>query len=286
MRIADVPPHLRRQSDPPPHATVRSLRDHPFLLHVALVVFLSTATLLAVDYLFKSTVARTLPSANVGPFVARYYLALNGLSLLVQLFVGSPLVRRVGIAAAVVLTPVLLFFGASGAVMFGGAMWAVLLTKTFDGGLRHSIHRITGELIYLPVSVRVRERMKPLIDGALVRTAQTVTGATLLALGGTWLLNPRPFALLVATLAIAWVFAAVTMRRPYLNTLRSAISAGFIPIQDNPDPIDLGTQQVGDFAKAQDLRPTHRQQPGLCRAARTMLVVGAWRLGLGSPRAR
>ncbi|MGA7123158.1 MAG: MFS transporter [Polyangiaceae bacterium] len=219
-------------------------RENPFLMRVAVIVFLSTATLLTVDYLFKSSVARALPNAEIGPFVARYYLGFNVLSLFVQLFVGSALVRAVGIAGALVITPLFLFLGATSALVSGGALIVVLILKGIDGSLRHSIHRITGELVYLPVPRAARQRIKPLIDGALVRTSQTITGVVLLALGGTRALAPRPLALLVAGLAFAWLITAVTIRRPYLDLLRRAIASGSLDTRDNPDPIDLESAQL------------------------------------------
>ena len=222
----------------------RTLREQPLLSRIALAVVVSTATLLVLDYCFKSTVARSLPSARIGPFVAHYYLALNGLSLLVQLLLGSAVVRRLGVTAAIVLTPLLLLLGAAGVVVAGGVMTAVLVMKAIDGSLRFSIHRITGELIYLPVPVRIRQHFKPFIDGALARASQTVTGAVLLLLGGTWVLAPRPLAAVVTVLAAAWLVIAVSMRKPYLALLRAAISTGTLHAQDSPEPLDLESAQL------------------------------------------
>jgi AAA family ATP:ADP antiporter len=236
------------RSEAHPSTTVtewaQALRGQPLLSRIALSVAVSTATLLVLDYCFKSTVARSLPGPQIGPFVARYYLALNVLSLVVQVFLGSTIVRRMGVTAAIVLTPLLLMLGAAGTVVAGGALGAVLVMKAIDGGLRFSIHRITGELIYLPVPLRLRQHFKPLIDGALARASQTVTGAGLLLLGGTWVLAPRPLAVGVTVLAAAWLAIAVTMRQPYLALLRAAISTGSLHEQDSPEPLDLESAQL------------------------------------------
>ena len=98
----------------------RTFRQQPLLSRIALSVALSTATLLVLDYCFKSSVARSLPGPQIGPFVARYYLALNVLSLVVQVFLSSAIVRRLGVTAAIVLTPLLLMLGAAGVVATGG----------------------------------------------------------------------------------------------------------------------------------------------------------------------
>jgi ATP:ADP antiporter, AAA family len=224
--------------------TWRAVRDQPLLSRIALGVVLSTATLLVLDYCFKSTVARSMPSASIGPFIARYYLALNVLSLVVQVLLGSAVVRRLGVTAAVVVTPVLLLIGAAGVVLVGGALSAVLVMKAIDGALRYSMHRISGELIYLPLPVRIRQHFKPLIDGALVRASQTLTGAALLALGGTWVTAPWLLPWVIAGLAGTWLAVAVTMRKPYLALLRKALTVGALQGQDSPGPLDLESAQI------------------------------------------
>ena len=232
------------QRRPRVKASWREVRDGPFLARIALLVILSTATVLSIDYFFKWTVVRTMPSSAVAPFVARYYLALNVASLVVQLFLARLFVHRLGVIAAVVVTPSLLFLGLAGALVAGGALLPILLLKGIDGSLRHSIHRITGELVYLPVSSSARGRIKPLIDGALVRAVQTVTGATFLALATASWLSPRVFAAFVLALVTGWLFVAMTMRRPYLALLRHALATDSLITQESPDPIDLESAAI------------------------------------------
>ncbi len=222
----------------------RTFRPQPLLSRIAVIVALSTATVLVLDYCFKSSVARSLPGPQIGPLVARYYLAVNVLSLVVQVFLSSAIVRRLGVTAAIVLTPLMLMLGAGGVVATGGLFAAVLVMRAIDGSLRFSIHRITGELVYLPVPFRLRQHYKPLIDGALARASQTATGAVLLLLGGTWALAPVPLAVGVTLLAATWLVTAVSMRQPYLALLRSAISSGALHEADSPEPLDLESAQL------------------------------------------
>src|ERR1019366_7882203 len=189
---------------------VGAVREEPFLRQVALVVTVSTATLLALDYFFKWTVARTVPHDEVGMLVARVYAALNVASLVLQLLFGSALVRRGGpagalpptpppplLAAAITLPPLLLLLGAGGAFALGGALVVVIILKSIDGSLRYSVHRITTELLYLPIRADLRARAKPLIDGALMRTVQAATAGVLLGISGRAFLSPRLFAAIV-----------------------------------------------------------------------------------------
>lgn len=244
VRVTERVPEPRQSRRVPLTASLRAFREQPFLSRVALVVFLSTATFLALDYLFKSSVARNLPGPAVGRFVAHYYLLLNVVSLVVQLVMSGTVVRHVGVLPALVLTPLLLLGGALVTLASGGSFPGVLLVKGIDGSLRYSIHRVTGELMYLPVPTVARQRSKPLIDGALGRIAQTATGAGLLALGGTSLVAPAPLAAIVAAMAAVWLGVVLTMRRPYLRLLRNAITSGSLDAADSPEPLDLETAQM------------------------------------------
>jgi hypothetical protein len=275
LRMQDVgrSPRSARLAPPAARESWSTLRREPLVTRIALSVVVSTATLLALDYCFKSAVARTLPSASIGPFVARYYLALNGLSLAVQVLLGSAIVQRMGVTKAMVLTPLLIVVGAVGVVLGGGALVPVLLLKGVDGALRFSVHRITGELVYLPVPVPVRRRLKPFIDGALARASQTVTGVALLAFGGSWYLSPRPLAVIVGILAASWLAIALRMRRPYLSMLRSAISLRKLDEQENPEPLDLESAQLlVQHLASEDPREVVAVMNALCRRGQVGFV--------------
>jgi ATP:ADP antiporter, AAA family len=96
------------------------------------------------------------------------------------------------------------------------------------------VHRVTTELVYLPVPAAARARAKPFIDGALGRITQAVAGGSFLVLGAG--VSPKVMAAIASVLAVAWVAAAVTTRRPYLGLLRRAIDRGADP---GADPLDL-----------------------------------------------
>lgn len=203
---------------------MKDINQDPFLRRIALLVVLSTATVLALDYLFKWSVAESVPPERLGPYLARYYALLNGASLVMQLFVGGALVRRLGVTSAVLVTPFLLTSASVLTAVFGGAHRAILATRGLDGALRHSVHRITTELLYLPVNSDVRARIKPFIDGALARIAQAVTACVLLAMAESGHLKRNRMIVMVIVLAVAWLVLAVSTRKPYLAVFRKALT--------------------------------------------------------------
>jgi AAA family ATP:ADP antiporter len=214
-------------------------REEPFVGRIALLALASTAAVVSLDYFFKWTVARGVPHEQVARFIAVYYAALNGVALVAQLLGTGALVRRVGVAAALVVTPFLLFCGASLAWAGAGGLIFVIVLKTTDGLLRNSVHRIATELIYLPVRSTLRSAAKPFIDGALSRIAQATVGAVLLWLGNAHYLAARPLAAGVVFLVGLWLVLAVTTRRPYLALLSRAIANDELAPHAEADPVDL-----------------------------------------------
>ncbi len=230
----DVLPSRRNATD---------LRKEPFLRRIALLVVASTAAALLLDYFFKWTVARTVPHDEIARFVARYYAWLNGLSLVAQVFVTGALVRRIGVATTMMVTPLLLLLGGVGALAAAGAVAAVLGLKAVDGTLRNSVHRVTMELVYLPVPPSVRARTKPFIDGALVRVTQAVAGLLLLGLGRANYLSPWLLGGLVVAATGAWFAVATTIRGSYLGLLQRAVT-GQEAAPSELDPIDFESAEA------------------------------------------
>ena len=228
----------------PAQAPSLALSQQPFVWRVALLVALSTAAVLTVDYLFKSTAALKIPPAQLGEFFARYYAVMNGVSLVVQLLVAGRIVRRLGVAGATGVMPSLLLLGGVASFVTGGALLPVLAMRLVDGGLRHSLNRVATELLYLPMATKVRERAKGLIDTVLSRSVQAVTAAILFGIGTVWVLSPQKLAAIVLVLCLAWTVVAGSLRRPYLDLFRRALSRGTLSLDAETTEIDVNAAEA------------------------------------------
>ena len=71
---------------------------------------------------------------------------------MIQLAVTPRLLARWGVGGALTVLPILLVATASGFALTG-ALIAIIALKLADGGLRHSLHRVASEILYLPVPV-------------------------------------------------------------------------------------------------------------------------------------
>jgi AAA family ATP:ADP antiporter len=221
-----------------------SLRSDPFVRRVALLVMASSSALIVLDFYFKWTVTRSLSADRMAGFIATFYAFLNVGALLAQLVVTRPLIRRLGLAWTILLTPLFLALGGTIALVSGGAMAAVLLLKTIDGVLRNSLHRVTMELAYLPLPASTRTRAKPLIDGALVRTVQGIAGAALFAAGWSGHLSAPWLGAATVGLAGWWLLAASRFRRSYVAVLRRAIVGDVLGPPTGADPLDVESAEA------------------------------------------
>jgi AAA family ATP:ADP antiporter len=199
-------------------------KEHPYLGYLAALLAVSTSALLVTDYLFKSAAARAFPARELGEFFAVYYAALNALALLVQLGLSAHLVRRFGVFTAFLMLPTLLLGGGVALVATGGTLALVLATKAADGGLRHSLHRITSELLWLPLPEGVRARSKSFIDTVVVRATQAITAGALVVLAFFGQDDDRTLAGLLCGLLLLWLGLGWGVRRPYLSLFRQALS--------------------------------------------------------------
>jgi AAA family ATP:ADP antiporter len=198
--------------------------QQPYVRRLAALVSVSSATLLTTDYLFKASVTEHVPMAQLGTFFAGYYALLNAASLLAQLFISGPLIRRVGVVPALAVLPALLFVGGSVTVFAGVSLGLALVLKASDGTFRYSVHRVASELVEMPLAPHIQEQTKAFVDGPLPRVVQALTAGVLLALSMSGAGAGRVVALVATVLALLWIVVVIGLRTPYLERLREALA--------------------------------------------------------------
>ncbi|MBL4683767.1 MAG: hypothetical protein JKY37_04195 [Nannocystaceae bacterium] len=222
---------VRARAPSPAPARVLAVARDNYAFRLAMIVLLGAVISTLVDYLFKSTVAHTVPAAELGQYFARFYFTVNCISLVVQLLLVRPLMRVLGTTGALTLLPVALLAGALGMFAVAGVA-GVLVLKGADGGLRFSVHRTAIELLYLPLGEKLRRTAKIVIDIAAQRGGKALASVGILgaaALGAP----PEHLAIAVAVMCVLWLGLTLELRKHYLNLFRSMLTeaAGRTPLQ-------------------------------------------------------
>ncbi len=207
-------------------------------------MLVSTVSFTIVDYLFKTAAVAHIDNARLGQFFSTTNLIFNVIALVMQVGAVAWLVRVLGVTRATIVLPFLFILGGAG-VIAGGGMAAVILVKGADGSFRHSLHRTTIELLYVPISESMRSRVKTLMDGLGQRGGQAVGSLVILAVIASS--NDANVVLIlggfIVVLSAGWVITATGLTRHYLELFRSTLREG------NIDRVALPALDVGSLER-------------------------------------
>jgi ATP/ADP translocase len=211
----------RRDAEAEPRYTPRhSLRYVRLLLALGVV---STVTLTLGDLMFKRLLAERLPAAELATAFGAIYTGLNIVGLVVQIVVTARLLDRAGVGAALTLLPVIVLASALGFVLTGATI-AVVALKLADGGLRHSVHRVASEILFMPLSALVRDTAKPIVDVIGQRGGQAVAAFATMAIA-TDASGTRTLGVMTALGVAVWLVVVAFTRSAYVQQFRATLEA-------------------------------------------------------------
>jgi ATP:ADP antiporter, AAA family len=214
----------------------------PFLWRLAAIAALSIAVSIVIDYLYRAKVATSLHPSQLGPFFARYQLALNIGSLLLQLTVTSSVVQRIGVLGLALTAPALLTVGGTLSAISGASFAVVVLLKATDSAMRNSLGRVASELLWAPVENQARGR--GLVDLLVTRATQALAGVVLLGITLSGRISPVLLAVGAALLSAAWLLVGMGLRAPYIARFRSALSRGSVERDFTLGELDLTSLEM------------------------------------------
>ncbi len=209
----------------------------PYVTRLAGLVLVASVAVTIADFVFKSEVARHVAPEDLARFFATFYGLLSVFALVVQVGLMGWILRLFDVHRALWALPLLILAGASGVVV-GGGLLAALLMKGADGALRPSLNRTSTELLFLPIPDYLRARVKPAIDVIGQRGGQAVDSVFILsqlALGRGDLI----LAVFVVVLCVAWMAAIAELRPHYVEMFRRALREGIIEARGGLPDLDL-----------------------------------------------
>jgi ATP:ADP antiporter, AAA family len=202
----------------------------PYLRLVTAMVFLVAIATQWISFQF-SLVAEARFEGDADR-LTRFFSSFNiytGLAAFaVQLFATGPVLRTLGLTVAILALPLALG-GGTALILLVPGFWAVLITAGFDQGLRFSVDKASYELLYLPLTVRQRARVKAAIDMVVKGTADAVGAVVLglatqgfLGLGGLGFGLRGTAALNLMTVGL-WGVVAWRLRSAYVSAIAESI---------------------------------------------------------------
>jgi ATP:ADP antiporter, AAA family len=233
-----------RKNDDGLGARAREVFGHPYLVRLLALTTIAAVVGTTIDFLFKREVAASIAKADLAPFLATVSLATNVSSLVAQAVGVTLAMRWLGVHRALYVMPLLLGAGAASAVL-GLGLVAALALRGIDGTLRHSLHKTTTELLFVPLPDLVRARAKPIVDLVGQRGGQAVASIALLGLAA---LAGKHLGVLaggiVAVFALGWLFLAHDIRPRYLDVFRGTLRRGRAELSSELPVLDIDALEV------------------------------------------
>jgi AAA family ATP:ADP antiporter len=221
-------PRIELPEIPAKRSRVAAL-SHKSQRYVAVLLALgvvSTIVLTLGDLTFKRVVAERLPADDLASAFGAIYTGLNAIGLVIQVAVTPRLLARWGVSGALTVLPLILVASSLGFVATG-AIVAVIALKLGDGSLRHSLHRVGSEILYLPVPSAVRDGWKLVADSLGQRGGQALAALAVYAsvsIGTT----ATGLAGMTAVCGAGWLVMLLVVRSAYVTQFRDTLQAGEI----------------------------------------------------------
>ena len=199
-----------------PFAGFREFVRNPFLLGIALFIFLYT-TIGSFAYFEIKNLTVDIDREARAQLWAGINLTVNIIAIAVAMFATGSIATRFGIAKTLAIVPIVVAIGflavfANPMLAVGIASWVVL-----KGG-NYSSPRPAREMLYTLVSREDRCKAKPVIDIVVYRGGDTLAGWAFAGLTAGLGIGLGGVAAVGAIVAVAWAAVGVYLGRTYDRT--------------------------------------------------------------------
>src|SRR6266852_1774430 len=202
-----------------------------YLRAIAAVICIGSLVTTLTGWQFLAIAQQTLQKKDaLAAFFGDFNFYAGILSLAFQLLVTPRFLRRFGIGAALFALPATVFLGSAGVLAFG-TLGSVVVLKGFDQVQRYSLDKSAVELLYLPLSARIKIQVKWFIDTVVWRLGDGLSGLTVLIFATTLHVPARQLSWIALLLISGWLVAVAVARRQYVVTLKESIGQHRVDVE-------------------------------------------------------
>jgi ATP:ADP antiporter, AAA family len=203
---------------------IRLVVSSPYLRAVAAVICISSFVTTFTGWQFKAIAKESFANKDLlASFFGEFYFYAGLLALAFQFLLTTRLLRRFGIGSMLFLLPAIVFIGSAG-LLISGTLVAAVLLKGSDQVLRYSLDRATVELLYLPLSARVKLQAKWFIDTVIWRFGDGLAGISVLIFATYLHWRPQQLSWVSLALILGWLVCVSLSGKQYLQVLRDSIT--------------------------------------------------------------
>jgi len=184
-----------------------------------------------VDFQFQAMAKHRFRGDQLTAFFGGFYVYLNLISLVLQLFFTAWVVRRVGVGGTLQIMPVSITVASLVAAAVPGLVSAVVL-RLSEAVNRYTFNRTGMELLFLPLPSGLKNRTKAFVDIFVDRFGRGIAGILLAAMLWAGLRDMRIVAILTLVFTVTWILLARIAQREYTDTVRSRIERRRLELED------------------------------------------------------
>ncbi len=159
----------------------------------------------------------------IGVFKANYFLWVNVIGAVLQLFFVSRIIKLVGLRVALMAMPVIAFGGYT-TMAFFPLLALVKAAKIAENSVDYSLQNTSQQMLYLPLSRESKYNAKAAIDTVFVRSGD-VMSAVVVAVGTRLSFGTKNFAMVNMVLIVVWIALVWSIGRKFQNKTRDADAA-------------------------------------------------------------
>ena len=224
----------RESADGGPRNLFGSMRvvfSSSYLRAIAAVICIGSLVTTLTGWQFLAIAQQTLQKKDaLAAFFGDFNFYAGILSLAFQLLVTPRFLRKFGIGVSLFALPATVFLGSVG-VLGLGTLASVVVLKGFDQVQRYSLDKSAVELLYLPLSARIKLQVKWFIDTVIWRLGDGLSGLTVLIFATTLHLPARRISWIVLIFVCGWLVAVAAARRQYVATLKESIGQHRVDVE-------------------------------------------------------
>ncbi len=175
-----------------------------YLLGIAALLAIYEMTSNVVDFQLSAVIEQQIQSSTARDQAFGIIgQATSAVSILVQLFLTSYVMKRHGVKVALFFLPVALLAGTMGFLVAPTLLFVGLMSVS-DNGLNYSINQSAREALYTPTSQDAKYKAKAFIDMFIQRAAKVLAVVLNLGLTAVAFLEVRWLSLVVLGLIVGW----------------------------------------------------------------------------------
>ena len=184
----------------------------PYLLGICLLMLLFT-TLATFLYFMQAQIIRDafVDSAQRTAVFAWIDLAVNALTLIVQIFLTSRLIKWFGLAAVLAIIPVMLAIGFT-VLGLSPVLGVLLVVQVIRRAGNYAVMRPAREMLYVVLSREEKYKAKNFIDTVVYRTGDAVSAWVYAGMRSVGM-SLSTIALIAVPLALVWAWVAFGLGR-------------------------------------------------------------------------